>query len=336
MKEFESIRKDIQNKKFKPIYFFWGDEPYFIDKLTQELQKNVLNEDEKAFNEHIFYGNDVTVEDIIMQAKQFPMMAEHQLIIIKEAQHLSKNIAEIDKYVSNPLASTVLVFNYKYKKPDGRSAYTKNIKKNGVLAESKKIYENQLPNWIEAQANERGLKMHPKVKFLLANFIGTDLSRVQNEIEKLSVVVKKGEEITPEIIEKNIGISKDYNNFELTSAIAQRDELKAFTIAKYFGKNPKDNPIIVTNFALFNFFSNLLIYHTLTDKSKGNIASNLRLNPFFVEEYVLAAKNYPIKKVTRIISFLREADLKSKGVGASGNVTGEEILVEFLYKTFKI
>ncbi|MCK0204408.1 DNA polymerase III subunit delta [Ornithobacterium rhinotracheale] len=336
MKEFESIRKDIQNKRFQPIYFFWGDEPYFIDVLTQEIIKNALSEEEKAFNEHIFYGNEISIEDVVMQAKQFPVMAERQLIVIKEAQHLSRTMANFATYAEDPVPTSIVVFNFKNKKPDGRSAFLKNIKKTGVVAESKKMYENQLPTFIETQAQSLGLKLHPKVKFLLTEFIGNDLSRIQNELAKIASVIKNGEEVSPEFIEKNIGISKDYNNFELVSAIAEKNQLKAFSIAKYFGKNPKDNPIIVTNSALFNFFSNLLLFHSLLDKSRGNVAANLKINPFFVKEYELAAQNYPVKKVTRIISFLRESDAKSKGIGSSNSTTGEDILIEFLYKTFKI
>lgn len=336
MKEFETIRKDIQNKIFKPIYFLWGDEPYFIDELTNELQKHVLTEDEKVFDQHIFYGNDIDIETIILRAKQFPMGAKQQLVVVKEAQNLSRSMDKLAAYAEAPVPSTILVFNYKYKKPDGRSKYVKAIKKNGIMAQSAKIYENQLPNWVDKQARSKGLQLEEKVKFLLSDFIGTDLSRMDNELNKLSLICKKGESITPAIIEKHIGISKDYNNFELTKAISTKNEVKAFTIIKYFGKNPKDNPLVLTISALFGVFSKLMLYHALPDKSKGNVAAHLKINPYFVGEYVEAARHYPIKKVTQIISFLREADMQSKGVGASGNVTGEQILTELLYKIFKI
>lgn len=336
MKEFETIRKDIQNKIFKPIYFLWGDEPYFIDELTNELQKHVLTEDEKVFDQHIFYGNDIDIETIILRAKQFPMGAKQQLVVVKEAQNLSRSMDKLAAYAEAPVPSTILVFNYKYKKPDGRSKYVKAIKKNGIMAQSAKIYENQLPNWVDKQARSKGLQLEEKVKFLLSDFIGTDLSRMDNELNKLSLICKKGESITPAIIEKHIGISKDYNNFELTKAISTKNEVKAFTIIKYFGKNPKDNPLVLTISALFGVFSKLMLYHALPDKSKGNVAAHLKINPYFVGEYVEAARHYPIKKVTQIISFLREADMQSKGVGASGNVTREQILTELLYKIFKI
>ena len=218
MKEYESIRKDIQNRKFAPVYFLYGEEPYFIDALTEDIQKNVLTEDEKAFNEHIFYGNEITMPDLLLQAKQFPMMSEHQVIIVKEAQHLKKQLEHLDTYLDKPSTSTILVFNYKYEKPDGRSAVVKKLKQKAVFAESAKIRENQIPSYIDQLVKSKGLQIEMKAKALLAENIGDNLSRIHNEIEKLEIVLKDKKKITPEIVEKHIGISKDYNNFELTKA----------------------------------------------------------------------------------------------------------------------
>ena len=334
MKEFESIRKDIQNKKFQPIYFLYGDEPYFIDELTLALQKYVLTEDEKAFNEHIFYGNDIEMQDVLLQARQFPMMSDYQLVIVKEAQHLNKQLEQLYSYVNQPLSSTILVFNYKYAKPDGRLTAIKKIKKNHVLAESAKLRDYQIPKYISALIKSQKLEIDPKAQALLTENIGEDLSRIHNEVDKLAVVLKGNKLITPEIVEKHIGISKDYNNFELTSAIATGNFKKCFEINKYFGQNPKDNSIFATLAVLFNYFSKLLIYHTLQDKSKANAASVLKVHPFFVQEYLSGAQRYPLKKVTQIISHLRETDIKAKGVGASGNVTEEQLMRELLYKIF--
>lgn len=333
---FENIRKDIQNKSFKPIYFLYGDEAYFIDQLTNDLIKNVLTEDEKAFNEHIFYGNDVDMSRIVMQAKQFPMMSDYQLVIVKEAQHLHRELEELKNYAESPLDSTVLVFNYKYKNPDKRTTVIKNIKKNGVLAEFKKLYENQIPNWIEQQANSRNLHLESSVKFILAEYIGSDLSRIVNELDKLKVILSDNSEVTPEIVEKHIGISKEFNNFELTKALSKKDIKTAFKIINYFGKNPKDNSIFATISVLYNFFTKVMIYHTLKDKSQRNVASALGVHPFFTGEYEIASRSFPIKKTSQIISFLRETDMKAKGVGSTGNVTENELMIELLYKIFKI
>lgn len=333
---FENIRKDIQNKSFKPIYFLYGDEAYFIDQLTNDLIKNVLTEDEKAFNEHIFYGNDVDMSRIVMQAKQFPMMSDYQLVIVKEAQHLHRELDELKNYAESPLDSTILVFNYKYKNPDKRTTVIKNIKKNGVLAEFKKLYDNQIPNWIEQQANSRNLHLENYVKFILAEYIGSDLSRIVNELDKLKVILSDNSEVTPEIVEKHIGISKEFNNFELTKALSKKDIKTAFKIINYFGKNPKDNSIFATISVLYNFFTKVMIYHTLKDKSQRNVASALGVHPFFTGEYEIASRSFPIKKTTQIISFLRETDMKAKGVGSTGNVTENELMIELMYKIFRV
>lgn len=335
MKAFDSIRKDIQNKQFSPIYLLYGEESFFIDEITKSLQTHVLSEDEKAFNEHIYYGTDTDIGQIISQAKQFPMMAERQLIVVKEAQHLSKSLTRLSDYAAQPVPSTILVINYKYGKPDGRAAWVKNVKKIGVCEESKKLYSNQIPDWISNCAKNAGMQINPKATFLMAEFIGDDLSRIQNEMDKLNVVLEAPKIISPEVIEKHIGISKDYNNFELTAAFAGNDMKKAFTIIKYFGENPKDNSIFSTLAVLFNFFTKLMIYQTLKDKSRSNVAAKLKVNPFFIKEYQMAAQVYPLRKTTQIISMLRDIDMKAKGVGATGNVTESELMTELVYKIFK-
>jgi len=335
MNQAASIIKDIKNKKIAPIYFLSGDEPFYIDKISKVIENDVLSEDEKGFNQSVLYGNDVEMSDIIGMAKQFPMGAERQVLIIKEAQHLSRTIDQLESYAANPQPTTVLVFNYKGKTLDKRKKIYKEIQKNGVIYESKKLYDNQIPDWIEDNAKSLGLSIEPKAKFLMAEFIGNDLSRMENELEKLKIVVGEGL-ITSEVIEKNIGISKDYNNFELRKAVETKDAAKAFKIAKYFSQNPKDNPLVVTLTILYQCFSNIIIYHTLTDKSQGNVAKELGISPYFVKDASTAAQNYPLKKATRIISLLRETDVKSKGVGSTGNVTDGELLNELLFKIFSI
>src|SRR5690606_27817210 len=257
MNQAASIIKDIKNKKIAPIYFLSGDEPFYIDKISKVIENDVLSEDEKGFNQSVLYGNDVEMSDIIGMAKQFPMGAERQVLIIKEAQHLSRTIDQLESYAANPQPTTVLVFNYKGKTLDKRKKIYKEIQKNGVIYESKKLYDNQIPDWIEDNAKSLGLSIEPKAKFLMAEFIGNDLSRMENELEKLKIVVGEGL-ITSEVIEKNIGISKDYNNFELRKAVETKDAAKAFKIAKYFSQNPKDNPLVVTLTILYQCFSNII------------------------------------------------------------------------------
>lgn len=335
MNQANNIIKDIKNKKIAPIYFLSGDEPFYIDKISKVIENEVLTEDEKGFNQTVLYGNDVEMSDIIGLAKQFPMGAERQVLIVKEAQHLSRNIDQLESYAANPQPSTVLVINYKGKTLDKRKKTYKEIQKNGVVYESKKLYDNQIPDWIEDNAKSNGLSIDPKAKFLMAEFIGNDLARLENEIEKLKIVVGEGA-ITPEVIEKNIGISKDYNNFELRKAIETKDAERAFKIAKYFGQNPKDNPLVVTLSIMYQCFSNIIVYHALTDKSQANVAKELGVHPFFVKDAAAAAQNYPLKKATRIISLLREADVKSKGVGSTGNVSDGELLNELIFKIFAL
>lgn len=331
MKEANNIIKDIKNKKIAPIYFLSGEEPFYIDLISKTIEEEVLTEEEKGFNQNILYGNDVDISTIISMAKQFPMGAEKQVLIIKEAQHLSKTIEQLGPYLTQPQTSTVLVINFKSKTIDKRTKFYNAIKKNSIFLETKKIYDNQLPQWIESTAYEMGLKIDNKSKFLMAEFLGNDLGRIYNELQKLKVVVNNAE-ITPEVIEKNIGISKDFNNFELRKAIETKNAAKAFQISKYFSENPKDNPLVVTMSILYMTFSQIISYHTLSDKSQANVAKELGINPYFVKDIVIAAQNYPLKKATRIISLLRETDIKSKGIGVSGNITDSELLNELIFK----
>ncbi len=317
MDEVKKIVKDIQNGNIKPIYFLMGEEPYYIDKLSKYIEKNILTDDEKGFDQMVLYGRDIAIDDIVANAKQFPLMAERHVVIIKEAQDLSRSIEKLVSYAENPQLSTVLVINYKYKKIDKRKALYKAIQKTGIVFESKKLYENQVADWIRRVLSAKDYTITPKAAQMLVEFLGTDLSKINNELEKLQIVVPKGNQITPLVIEENIGISKDFNNFELRKAIGEKNELKAHQIINYFAENPKDNPIVVTVALLYNFFAQLLHYHGLNDKSPRAVASSLRINPYFVSEYINAARNFPMKKVSRIISVLREFDLKSKGVGAN-------------------
>jgi DNA polymerase-3 subunit delta len=329
--EIKQLTADIKSRKLKPIYFFMGEEPYYIDKLSEFIEDNVLTEEERGFNQMVLYGRDVTVEDIVSNAKRYPMMADYQVIIVKEAQDLSRNIEKLADYAKQPQPSTILVMNYKYKTIDKRKTLYKTLQKSGVIYESKKLYENQVGEWIRRVLSSKDYTISPKAAQMLVEFLGTDLSKINNELDKLQLILPKGTQITPEHIEENIGISKDYNNFELRKAIGERNVVKAHKIVNYFSENPKDNPMIVTVSLLFNFFSQLLQFHGLSDKSPRNVASALKINPYFVNEYVDAARNYPMKNVSAIIGVLRDFDVKSKGVGANSVPQGD-LLKEMLVR----
>ncbi len=331
MEEVKQIVTDIKNGKLKPIYFLMGEEPYYIDRISEFIEANVLNEEERSFNQMVLYGRDVTVEDVVSNAKRYPMMAEHQVIIVKEAQDLARSIEKLADYAKQPQPTTILVLNYKYKTIDKRKALYKTLQKCGVVYESKKLYENQVADWIKRVLATKNYTIAPKAAQMLVEFLGTDLSKINNELDKLQIILPKGTQISPEHIEENIGISKDFNNFELRQAIGERNAFKAYRIVNYFAENPKDNPMVVTVTLLFNFFSQLLQFHGLADKSPRNVASALKVNPYFVNEYVLAARNYPMKKVSEVISVLREFDVKSKGVGSNAVPQGD-LLKELLVK----
>ena len=307
-----------------------GEESYYIDKLSDFIEETVLDEAERGFNQQVMYGRDATIEDIVASAKRYPMMAERQVLIVKEAQDLSRTIEKLVSYAENPQPTTVLVFNYKYKKLDKRKKLYKAIAQSGLIFESKKLYENQVSDWIRRVLSGKNYKIEPKAAQMLVEFLGTDLSKISNELDKLMLILPSGTIINPIHIEENIGISKDFNNFELRKAIGEKDTLKANRIIAYFAENPKNNPLVMTISLLNGFFTQLLLFHGLTDKSKNSVAKSLGVSPFFIDEYFLAGRNYPMRKVAQIIAFLRDADVKSKGVGA--NQSNEDVLKELLFK----
>jgi len=325
------IISEIRNKQLAPIYFLCGEEPYYIDRIADFIEDTVLSEEEKGFNQVVLYGRDVSIEDIVSQAKRYPMMADRQVVIVKEAQELSRTIENLEPYASQPQESTVLVICFKYKKLDARKKLKKTLSKNGVIFDSKKLYDNQIPEWIRRVLSGKGYQINPKASLMLSEFLGNDLSKVNNELEKLQLIVPKDTEITPHIVEENIGISKDFNTFELQNAIGKRDSKKAFSIANYFANNPKNHPLVVTMGVLYNFFSKVMLYHSLTHKTGA--AKLLGVNPYFVKDYEIAAQNYPMKKVSAILSVLHETDLKGKGVGAQ-NIPQGDLLKEMLVKIF--
>ena len=328
---FDDIIKDLKAKKYAPVYFLMGDEPYYIDKITDYIAENVLKEEEKAFNQTIIYGKDTDVTDVIQAARRYPMMAEHQVIIVKEAQ----NIPDIDKlsiYAENPLTSTILVINYKYKTIDKRRKLYKTLSKNGVLFDSKKLYDNQVGPWLSSYVKSKGVSIDLTATQILVEYLGNDLSKIVHEVDKLLIATGPDKKtITVDDIERNIGISKEFNNFELNKAVLQRNVVKANRIIRSFAKNQKDHPIQVTIATLFGYFQKLMAYYYLPDKSKMAVASALKIPPFFVSDYTTGARNYPARKVVQVISLLREYDMKSKGYNTNVTDNGE-LLKELIFK----
>ena len=327
---FEEIISNLQKKIYHPIYFLMGEETYFIDKISDFISDNVLTEAEKGFNQTILYGKDLEPSTIMDNARRFPMMANHQVIIVREAQNIRK-IEDLEPYVRNPLNSTILVINYKYKTLDKRKTFPKLVDQKGILFESKKIYDNQLPAWISSYLKNQKYTVSPQAAAMISEYLGADLSKVANELDKLIISLPAGTQITPDHIEKNIGISKEFNVYELHNALGERDLLKANRIINYFGDNPSDNAAPKVISSLFGYFSKLLTYQFLEDKSQNNVASVLQVHPFFVKTYVTAAKNYNIKKLVEIVSILREYGMKSKGWG-NVSATPADLQKEMIYR----
>lgn len=330
----ESVKQivtDIRQGNVAPIYFLTGEESYYIDKISAFIESEVLDEADKGFNQMVLYGRDVSIEDVVSHAKRFPMMAERQVIVVKEAQDLARSIEKLLPYVEQPQPTTVLVLCYKYKKLDGRSKLAKALKSKAVFLESKKLYDNQVPDWIRRVLAGKGFTITPKAAQMLTDFLGNDLNKVNNELEKLQLIMDPGGQVTPELIEENIGISKDFNSFELQRAIGTRNTVKAYGIARHFAQNPKNHPFVLTTTMLYAYFARILKYHSLMDKKRA--PEVLGVSPYFVKEYQEAARNYPMKKVSKIVSYIREVDMKNKGVGAN-RVPEGDLLKELLVEIF--
>jgi DNA polymerase III subunit delta len=328
---YEEIMSDLKRRIYKPVYFLTGEEPYYIDLIVNYIEDNVLDESEKAFNQIIVYGDDTTISAIIDTARRFPMMSSHQVLIIKEAQTLKK-LEELILYLEKPLVSTILVFCYKYKTIDKRTKLYKVLGSHAVFLESLRLRDYQVPAWIERYLMTKGIRTDPSASAMLTEYLGTDLHKIVNELDKLIMLLPKGKPVvTMALIQQNIGISKDYNNFELQKAVGDKDVLKANMIVNYFADNPKENPLIQTLSSLFVLFSKILTFHYLEDKSKNNVAAVLKINPYFVKDYEIFASKYNIRKTVQIIALLRTFDMRSKGYGDPGTEDGE-LLKELVYK----
>lgn len=337
----DQIIKDLQAKKYSPVYFLHGDEPFYIDKISDYIEAHALAEDEKAFNQHVLYGKDTDKLSLISLASRFPMMAQRQVVIVREAQEMKNLIPKkgeeektdrdaLIEYILKPAPTTILVFCHKYKTIDGRSRLAKAVQKNAVLFESKKMWDDKLPDWITNFVHSKKYRISPAASVLLAEYLGNDLSKISGEIDKLMLNLKSETQITPEHIETYIGISKDYNVFEFHKALGKKDVLKANRIAQHFAANERENPFVVTMGTLYTYFSKILIYHSLKDKSRENVASSLGINPYFISEYETAVRNYPLEKTKQVISHLRNYDVRSKGVGS--NPGQGELLRELVFR----
>jgi DNA polymerase III subunit delta len=328
----QEIIRELKSKIYRPIYLLSGEEPYYPDLISDFIMKNVLSDEEKSFNQTIFYGKDTDSHTLTNAARRYPMMASHQVIILKEAQQM-KDIDNLEIYAKNPLKSTILVINYKHNEFDKRKKLYKLIRDgNGVVFESGRLYENQIPDWIAAWLKSRNGTIDPAACMLLVDYLGTDLGKIANELEKLILSLPENDKrITPLIIERNIGISKDYNTFELQKALAQKNVLKANRIVNYFANNQKTNSIHLTIISLYFFFSKVFTFHFIKDRSRKNLASVLKINPYFLSDYELASKKYDARKTAGIISMLREYDMRSKGFGNLSANEGD-LLRELVYK----
>lgn len=327
---FEQILTDLKNRIYRPIYLLSGEEPYYINEISDYIEKYILDDTEKEFNQTVMYGKDVDIPTIINNAKRFPMMANYQVLIVKEAQDLDK-IEDLAPYLDNIQPSTILVLCYKYKKVDGRTSFKKNIEKKGIFFESKKLYDNQLPDWITNFLKQKNYNITPNATKLLADYLGNDLQKIVNEINKLIINVPAQTAITPDIIEENIGISKDFNVFELQKALGSKNIIKSNQIINYFAANPKENPLVKVIIILYPFFNKILTYQQLSDKSQKNAASVLGVSPFFIKDFEEASKKYSIEKLFQIISILHEYDMKSKGVENASTSDGD-LMKELIYK----
>ena len=332
------ILKDLKNRKFKPLYLLHGEEPYFIDLVSNYIEHHLLPEHERGFNQTVVYGKDTDIMTVLNAAKRYPMMADYQVVLVKEAQDMKwgkdddnkKSIDPVLSYLENPLPSTILVFCYKYGKFDKRKKTYKAIEKNGLIFESATLYDNKVPAWVEGYVSEKGYKMNQQGSAMIAEYLGNDLAKIANELEKLMLNVSAGQEITLKHIQDNIGISKEYNVFELQTALTKKDAYKVNQIINYFEANPKSNPIVLVLGNLNNFFSKVLVYHYVKDKTPQNLAREMGVNPYFIKDYEQAARNYPLGKIFQAISYLREYDLKSKGV--ESNAPHGELMKELMFK----
>ncbi len=333
MKEFNLLMSSIEQGNYKPFYLLSGTEPYFIDQFEAKITELLTDEASRSFDYSLFYGKEADANEIVETAKRFPLLSSYHLVVIREAQHLDKSTDVIADYLTHPQEQTIVVFCYKYKTFDKRKKLYKAAKKAGAILETKTLYDNQVGQWLVQKIQLAKFKIDSEALQLLTEALGNDLSKIEKEISKLKIFLDEGTQITPEIIEKHIGFSKDYNNFELYKAVGKRDFHQCCKIAKYMSENPKNHPLVLTLSGFYNFFRRVLLYHGLGDKSKA--PQLLGVNPYFVGDYERASKKFSLKQASKAISITLEADLKSKGVGVKSNES-YDILQDLLIKVFAL
>ncbi|MEX8548633.1 MAG: DNA polymerase III subunit delta [Mucilaginibacter sp.] len=332
------LLKDLKSRKLKPLYLLHGEEPYFIDEVSNYIEHELLSEAERGFNQTVFYGKDTDPMAVINAAKRYPMMADYQIVLVKEAQDMKwgsddenkKHINPVLAYLENPLKSTILVFCYKYGKFDKRKRTYKAIEKNGLVFESSPLYDSKVPAFVEQFVAAKNYKIQPQASALLSEYLGNDLSKIANELEKLMLNVAAGQEISTQDIQDNIGISKEYNVFELQTALSRKDVLKANRIINYFEANQKANPFVLVLGNLNYYFIKVLKFHYLPDKSPQNVAKTLGVGPYFVKDFEQASRTFNFNKTLQVISLLRDYDLKSKGVNSTAD--NGELMKELIFK----
>ncbi len=334
---FSQIINDLKKKKYHPVYFLHGKEAYFIDAIADYIEKSVLSDGEKSFNQTILYGKEIEFKQVVDTARRYPMMAPYQVVIIKEAQEM-RTLKELATYVEQPAQTTILVICHKHKRFDSRTKLGKLLKKKAVVFEAKKLYDNQLPDWIHNYLQEKEFTIKPAATALIAEYLGTDLSKVVNELDKLAINLPKGTNITQQHIQNNIGISKDYNVFELQKALGQKQVTKVNRIVKYFGANPRKNPMVMMVGSLYNYFSKIYMLHFLRNSGDQDILKALKLgSSFFLREYKAAARNYSRPQTENVLSILKEYDLKSKGVDNNTmNNPDSELMKELVWRIMNV
>ena len=333
----KQLVSDIKAGKLAPIYLLTGEENYYIDLVSDYMEKNIVSDDFKDFAQTIFYGRDVVMEEIIERANNVPMLSPIQLIMVKEAQDIGKSknrsISDWDalvKYLEHPLPQTVLVLCYRHTKIDKRTKAYKAISEHGIIYERNKLYDNEIPGWISGVVTQKGYSITQRAAMMVAETLGNNLSKIVNELSKIYITLPAGSTITEEAIEYNIGISKDYNVFELQNAIGRRDVERCNRIVNYFAANPKENPIQMVLPSLYNYFIKVMIY--IQEPEKKLAAQKMGINPFFLKDYETAARNYTLGKLASCIGYLHETDLRSKGVRNTGTTTDGELMKELVFK----
>ena len=336
MADCAQVVKDIQLRKFSPVYFLQGDETFFIDNIMEHIEKLALEESQKSFNQYVMYGKETSFEQVISTARKFPMMGERQVILVKEAQEMKGWQKEADQqlflsYLENPMPSTVLAFAYKYKTLDKRTKLGKSIDKLALTVLSKSIYDDQVPGWIEGYVKAVEASIDQETCMLMAESIGNNLQRIANEIDKLLINAGEDRKITSDLVHKYVGISREYNVFELQKALSGRNENRALKIVKFFASNPKNNPLILILFNLYSYFSKILLVHQSGTQDPSQLSRVIGVNPYFVKEYLAASRNYSLPVVVRNLEHIYRADLESKGVDAIGKKE-DEVLTELIFK----